>query len=112
MGPGGEDGYQTIIGAVRTKAAAKLAITVDAEASGTNTLADIYTAGVMQHCLLSLSVSDGKAIGLYFPNIRPTNYLTQESVDGLNRETANFDALTDTAATGALAQSSWRLAMG
>lgn len=112
MGPGGEDSYQTIVGAIRTNAEASISLTIDAEASGTNTLNDIFTGSTAQHCCISLSVEDGKALGFYFPNLVATNYVTQEPVDGINRRTINFDALTDTTSANARVMSSWRLAMG
>lgn len=94
MGPGGIDGYQVIVGAVRTRCAASFSLTADAEAVGTNSFLDIYTGGTLQHCLMTLSATAGKAIGIYFPNCRPTNYVTQEAGDGLNRRSISFEALT------------------
>ena len=112
LDPGGQDGYQTIVGAVMTRCSATVGLTFDAEASGTDTLGTIFTAGTHQHCLMSLSVSDGKAIGFYFPKMRPVSLPTQEAIDGLNRRTINFECLTDTAQTTDEACSSWRLGMG
>jgi hypothetical protein len=111
MGPGGVDGYQVIVGAVRTKCSASFALTIDAEASGTNTLLDIFTGTALQHCLMTLSATAGKALGLYFPNCRPTNYVTQEAADGLNRRTINFEALTGPTTTSEETMHSWCLAM-
>lgn len=111
MGPGGLDSYQTIVGAVRTRCAASISITVDAEASGTNSLLSMYTAGVMQHVLISLSVADGKALGFYFKNCRPLKYVNQESIDGLNRRSISFEALTGPVTTSEETMASFNLAM-
>lgn len=111
-GPGGLDGYQTIVGAVMTRCAATVGLTVDAEASGTDTLGGFFTAGNFMHCLMSLSVSDGKAVGFYFPKMRPTSLPTQSAIDGLNRRTINFECLSDTAQSTDEAVSSWRLGLG
>lgn len=110
-GPEGLDSYQVITGAVRNRCAASFSITIDAEASGTNTFNDIFTAGVAQHVLVSLSVADGKALAFYFNNARPTNYVTQEAIDGLNRRTLSFEAMTGTDTTSEETMASWRLAM-
>lgn len=111
MGPGGLDGYQTIVGAVRTRCAASLSLTADAEASGTNTLNDIYTTGTLQHCLMTLSATAGKSLGFYFPNCRPTDYVTQEASDGLNRRTLALEALTGQTTTSEQTMHSWVLGM-
>lgn len=112
MGPGGVDSYQSIVGAVRTRCGASFSLTADAEASGTNTFNDIYTGTVNQHCLISLSVADGKALGFYFANAVCTNYVTQIESDGINRRTISFDALTDTTGPTEARAASWNLAMG
>ena len=112
MGPGGIDAYQTIIGAVRTKCRASLDLTIDAEASGTNTLNDIYTGTALQHCLMSLNVGDGTALGFYFKNCRPTNYVTQETGDGLNRRTLSLEAGSGPNTSDDNTLANWLLAMG
>lgn len=110
-GTGGLDSYQTIVGAVRTRCAASLGITIDAEASGTNTFNDVFTAGTFQHVLISLSVADGKALGFYFKNCRPTKYVTQEAIDGLNRRTLMLEVMTGTDTTSEETMASFGLAM-
>ncbi len=108
MCPGGQDQYQVITGAVRTRCAASFDLTVDSEASGTNTLNDIYTGTALQHVLVSLSVVDGKALAFYFNNCRPTNYVTQEATDELNRRTIALEALTGPDTTSEETEASWR----
>ena len=111
-GPGGLDSYQVITGAVRTRAKASLSVTVDSEASGTNTLLDMYTGDALQHVLISLNVDDGKALGFYFKNCRTVGYPTQEAIDEINRRTINFEALTGPTTTSEETMASWVLAMG
>lgn len=111
-GCGGVDSYQTIVGARRTRCAVSLSLTIDAEASGTNSFNDIYTGSANQHVLISSSVANGKAVGWYFQNCRPTSYVTQEALDGLNRRTLNLECLTGTTTTSDETAASWRLAMG
>lgn len=111
LGCGGQDEYQTIVGARRIRSSASFSLLIDSEASGTNTLNDIFTGTDLQHCLMTLSAVDGKAIGFYFPNCRATNYVTQEAVDGLNRRRINFEALTGTDTSNERTMASWRLAL-
>lgn len=110
-GCSGVDQYQVTTGAVRTRCAASFDVTIDAEASGTNSLNDIFEAGVFQHVLITLSAVDGRALGFYFPNCRPTNYVTQESSDGLNRRTLSFEAMTNLSSANNRVMSSWRMGM-
>lgn len=104
--------YQITTGAVRTKCAASLTITVDAEAPGTETFGDKFRAGTLQHILIGLSVADGKALALYFPNCRIPSHPVQVGSDGLNRETVTFEALTGPNKSTALAMSSFRIGLG
>ena len=110
-GPGGLDAYQTIVGAIRTRANASLSLTIDSEAVGNNTLNDIYISGVMQHCLMTLSSTAGRAIGFYFKNCRPTKYVNQSASNGINRRTLMLEALTGPALSSEETAASWVLGM-
>ncbi len=111
MGPDGIDAYQTIVGAVRTRVGASLSLTIDAEASGTNSFNDIYTGSSPQHCLITLSSAAGKAIGWYFKNCRPTSYVGQGTANGLNTRTLELECMTDATTTSEETMASWVLAM-
>ena len=112
MGSEGLDEYQIVTGAVRTRCAAAFTFTADSEASGTTTLNDIYTGTALQHVLYSLSIADGKALAFYFKNCRPTRFVTAEALDGLNRETISFEALTGPTTTTEETMASFVLGMG
>ena len=103
--------YQVVTGAIRTKCAASLSLTIDAEASGTNTLLDIYTGAALQHCLMTLGSAAGKSIGIYFKNCRAVDYVTQEAQDGLNRRTIRLQALTGPTTTSEETMASFVIAM-
>lgn len=111
IGPGGLDAYQTIVGAVRVRAGAAISVTIDSEAVGTNTLNDIYTGTALQHCLMTLNSSPGKALGFYFKNCRPTKYVTQTASDGLNRRTLMLECVTGPTTTTEETAASWVLGM-
>jgi len=110
-GPDAVNTYQTIVGAVRTRCAATFSIMVDALATGTDTFGDKFDAGTLQHVLISMSVADGKALAVYFPNAELVSRPTQEASDGLNRISLNFRALTGPTTTTALEMSSFRIGM-
>lgn len=116
MGPGAANDGQIIVGAVRTKCAAKINMQFDAEAAGTTTWADLWDARTLQQVLVTLgtgaAADDGKMLGWYFRNCRMSGSRpVQSDGDGVNRVDVTFEAMTgDT--TGATAPASWRLAMG
>lgn len=114
MGPGGAGQYQTIIGARRTRCAATFNMVFDAEAAGTTTWADKFDAATWQHVLLSLSVTDGKALAFYFQQCKQTTRPTQSISDGLNRVSTSWRCATgeDAASTGNNGRASWKLALG
>jgi hypothetical protein len=116
MGPGGSNAYQAVVGARRVRCQAFLSTTFDAEASGTTTWDDLYTTSeaslVNRHAMWTLSTSDGRAVGFYFPNLKIiTPRPTQQDVDGLNRVQVEWEALTGTTTTTDLTLSNWRLGM-
>ena len=114
-GCGGVDANQGIVSVRRIRSKAMITVVFDAEASGTQTWQDLYDndSGSLQHILWSGSVEDGRAIGFYFPNAKIMDPRpTQADVDGLNRITVNFEALTGPTTTTDLTLSNWRLAMG
>jgi len=111
-GPDAVNPYQTIVGAVRNRCAVTCTTVHDAEATGTETFGDKFDAGTLQHILVGFSVVDGKAVGIYLPNAELTSRPTQEGIDGLNRVTCNWRALTSTDTTSGRTLSSFRIGMG
>jgi hypothetical protein len=116
VGPGGSNSYQHIVGARRVRCQAFLSTTFDAEASGTTTWDDLYTtaegSAVNRHAVWTLSVADGRALGLYFPNLKIiTPRPTQQDVDGLNRVQVEWEALTSADTTSDLTLANFILAM-
>lgn len=111
MGPGGNNSYQAITGAVRESTTIKLAITIDAPAASANpTHWAAWLSSTAQHALYSMSVSDGSAMAFYLPRIfYRENRPTQMDSDGLNRTTLNFQAGTNTVTTSELTLSALRI---
>ena len=97
----------------------RIAVDLDAPASGTTTWADRWAdqtvATAYYQMMYSLSVSDGSAVGIYCPKMRIVDARpTQLAADGLTRERVVFEALTESATPTptTLEQSSWRIALG
>ena len=111
MGQDGADAYQTVVGAVRTGSAAKLSITIDAEASGTATLKDIYNSDTNQHVLMTLATVAGRSLGFYFPNCLVLDHPTQEAMDGLNRQTINLMPATGPDVTSDETAAAWKIGL-
>lgn len=112
--PGNYEG-QCYTATRRRSNALKIMATIDAEAVNNHTwrtrfLADPNTAAVQYHIMLSLTVHDGAAVGLYAPKCRLTDVEpTQMNHEGYNRLRLSFDCLTGGTTTSALTLSSWRL---
>lgn len=117
-GPGGVDTYQSIVGARQLRQQARISLTVDADAAGTNAFDDLYTTDendstLVKHLLYTFNLRNGATGALYFPNLvlvdpRPV----QTEMNGLNVIRVNFRADTDTSGSTDLERSSWRLYMG
>ena len=102
--------YQTIIGCVRGASTPIISWTEDAEAAGTQSLADIYDATSLKHIMFSMSTADGSAMGFYLPNAKCiTPRPVQNAVDGLNRVSVSFQGMSGPTATTELTHSAWRL---
>jgi hypothetical protein len=117
-GPGGVNEFQDIIGCNRGPAKCTISFTVDSEAAGTDTYGDLFDTSensrVRRHALYSMSVGDGRALGLYFPNLKWIGNARQPQMndDGVARKTFEMEATTGPTTTSDLTLSPWRLAMG
>jgi hypothetical protein len=117
-GPGGVNEFQDIIGCNRGPSKCTISFTVDSEAAGTDTYGDLFDTSensrVRRHALYSMSVGDGRALGLYFPNLKWIGNARQPQMndDGVARKTFEMEATTGPTTTSDLTLSPWRLAMG
>ena len=118
-GQGADNAQSITTGARRVKSMMRIAMDLDAPASGTTTWADRWAdttvATAYYHVMHTLSVSDGSNVGIWAPKCRIVDARpTQMSGDGLTRERVVFEALTEsqTLTPTVLEQSSWRLALG
>ncbi len=108
MGINASGAYQVITGAMRGPVALNVEFVVDAEASGTET----YLEMAAQHALYTMSTVDGRALAIYWPNLRQTELRpTQFDDGGILRMRLKFEATTGTTTTTDLTMSPWRLAM-
>ncbi len=117
VGPEGVDAFQGVVGCVRTRCQAMLTTTFDGESAGTHIWEDLYTTSEQtvtnRHILWTGSAVDGRAVGMYFPNCKPiTPRPTQQDLNGLNRVTVQWEAMTGQTTTSDLTLSNFRLALG
>ncbi len=112
-GPGAAIDRQKVIDVRRQRCQASVSATFPAEATGTQTLLDMYNADGYQHMLVTLSVTDGRALAFYFPRLAMQDDTPiQRDSGGLNRVMASWKALTNTVTTSDLTMANWVLAMG
>lgn len=116
MGVGGYDEHQAMVGCNRGPSSVMVEMVVDSEAAGTNTYGALYDVSensrVNRHALYSMSIGDGRAVGVYWPNLTQVEMPTQFDDGGVLRRRLKFEALTGTTTTSDLTMSPWRLAMG
>jgi len=117
MGPGGVDEHQAIVGCNRGVSRTTIAFTVDSEDAGTDTWGDYWDTDensiVNKHFMYSMSVGDGRALGLYIPNAKPIGSKPiQVDHEGVNRKRVEFECLTGATTTSDVTLSPWRLAFG
>jgi len=102
---------QTIIGARRGRVVPTITWTEDAEAAGTQSLADIYDATNLKHIMVTFSSADGSAMGFYLSNAKCISPRpVQMDGDGLNQVEVSFKGMTGPTSTTELTHSAWRLA--
>lgn len=112
-GPGSDFANQVITSYRRTRCQASIAVTVDAQATGTNVFYDAWQDDEVWQWMATLSAEDGKAGGFYFPRLRFKEPLpVQKDMEGLNRVMVEMEALTNTTTTTDLTLSNWRLGLG
>lgn len=111
MGYDSDNACQTIIGVRRGAVVPTITWTEDAEAAGTQSLADIYDATSLKHIMVTFSSADGSAMGFYLSNAKCiTPRPTQMDGDGLNQVEVSFKGMTGPTSTSELTHSAWRLA--
>lgn len=115
-GPGGVDGSQDTIGAVRGPQVVTVTFTVDAEdATATPTWGGRWDSDSQFYHLLfnANGAATGKRVAIYLPNCCIVDRKpVQMSADGVNRERITMRAYTGPTATSELTLSAWRLALG
>lgn len=116
MGPGGVDEHQSIIGCNRGPSRHTCSFVVDSEDAGTDTWGDYWDTDensiVNKHFMYSLSVGDGRALGLYAPNAKIIgNKPIQIDDNGANRKRVELELLTGPTTTSDLTLSPWRLGL-
>lgn len=115
MGPDAADEYQTVVGCVRGPSNHTFELEVDAEAAGTNTEGALWdndpNSIASEHFLYSMSVADGRGLGLYVRNAKYIgSYPLQRAVNGQWRRVIQLQAMTGTTTTTDLTMSPWLLA--
>lgn len=102
--------YQTIVGCARGAITPTITWTEDAEAAGTQSLADIYDTTALKHIMFSLNTADGSSMGFYLPNAKCVSPRpTQMDGDGLNQVSISFQGMSGPTSTTELTHSAWRL---
>lgn len=100
--------YQLITGASRGPETLSVEFVVDSLAAGVET----YLELAAQHALMTMSTGDGRALALYWPNLRQSEQKPSQFDDGgLLRLRLKFEATTGTDTASDLTLSPWRLAM-
>lgn len=114
-GVGGYDEHQLNVGANRGPGDVMVEMTIDSEAAGTDTYGALFDVSensrINRHALYSMSVGDGRALGIYWPNLAQTEMPLQMDDGGVLRKRLRFEAQTGTTTTTDLTLSPWRLGM-
>jgi hypothetical protein len=114
-GVGGYNEHQLVVGANRGPGAVMVEMTIDSEAAGTDTYGDLFDVSensrINRHALYSMSVGDGRALGIYWPNLTQTEKPIQMDDGGVLRKKLRFEALTGTTTTTDLTLSPYRIGM-
>lgn len=110
-GPDGSNAYQRVVGARRGPADITCSIVVDSTAASTTpTYPALWATNAAHHLLYSMSTANGQAMALYLSRLFwRGNKPTQSDLDGLNRQTLNFKASTNTVTTSELTLSALRI---
>jgi hypothetical protein len=114
---GGSGTYsdQVIQGWVRTMARAQVRLRVPFDAAWSTWWGQAESAAAhWRHMVYTASASDGRAVGMYFPRVKPTGprpIIPVESA-GQNYLDVFCEAVDDETASTELTKSSWRLFMG
>lgn len=114
-GHGGVDGNQIVVDAVRVppQDGPRMTVTIDAEATGTNTLYDDYTGGTTKQALYTASIEDGKSVVVGLRKCKLVSPVpTQRDMEGLNRVQVVLEGMTDTAGGSEMDRSAFLLGMG
>lgn len=115
-GVGGYDEHQAIVGCNRGPADVSVEMVIDSEAAGTDTYGALFDVSensrVNRHALYSMSVGDGRALAIYWPNLAQVEMPIQFDDGGVLRKRLRFEAQAGTTTTSDLTLSPWRLAMG
>lgn len=114
-GVGGYDEHQLIVGCNRGPAPVMVEMTIDSEAAGTDTYGALFDVSensrVNRHALYSMSIGDGRALGIYWPNLAQTEMPIQMDDGGVLRKRLRFEAQTGTTTTSDLTLSPYRIGM-
>lgn len=115
-GVGGVDEHQVIVGCNRGPGQVMVEMVIDSEAAGTDTYGDLFDVSensrINRHALYSMSIGDGRAVGIYWPNLAMIDKPVQFDDGGVLRKRIKFEAFTGTVTTSDLTLSPWRLALG
>lgn len=115
-GVGGYDEHQAIVGCSRGPADVTVEMVIDSEAAGTDTYGDLFDVSensrVNRHALYSMSVGDGRAVAIYWPNLAQVEMPIQFDDSGVLRKRLRFEAQCGGTTTSDLTMSPWRLALG
>lgn len=117
-GPGGANDKQVIVGWVRGMSRPTITFDTEAQdATTTPTWSNYFdtdpNSQVFKHALYTLSVTDGRALALYFRKLRPSGARpTLVDVDGLHYVRATFEGVSNASATTALLRAPWVLGLG
>jgi hypothetical protein len=103
-GHGAVDPYSKYVSAVRTPSKITGTVTIDAEATGTNTFAGYFDAGTAFWIVASLSTVAGAALGIGLQNCKLTKRPLQTSRNGILSFALEFCAYAGTDTTTDLSQ--------
>lgn len=105
--------FQGTSEAYRTGGEIDVNMTFDADAQGSQLWYDVFDAYTdAYHAIYTVSSVDGCAIAFHFPRLYMKSAPTQADFNGLNSVPVTWSAKADTAETGDLPQSAWRLGIG
>ena len=113
LGPGGVNAYQDVVNCVRVRDEITVDITLDADAAGTQTLADIWDSNAAVHMLYGFSAADSTAAGVYLPYCVPIGPRpTQMDMNGINSQRLRFSVGTGGTTTNERTLSAVRVFLG